>query len=49
MIETFEIYLDDLNDEARERYLEFVDLEEGGNFEYVPICIIEKEKEEDEE
>lgn len=46
-MEQFEIYYNDLHSEAQERYLEFagVSSAEELNHEYIPIAIIEIEKE----
>lgn len=47
---TFEIYFNDLNDEAKARLLEFEGVESDSelNHEYIPLTILEREVEEDE-
>lgn len=47
-MKTFEIMFDDLNEEAQQRFLEFQGLEDpaDGNYEIVPIAIVEFEDEE---
>ncbi len=44
----FEIFFDDLNQDAQKRYLEFMNMEkkEDGNFEICPLAIIEYDTEE---
>ncbi len=44
-MKTFEIMFDDLTEEAQQRFLEFQGLEcvEDGNYEIVPIAIVELE------
>jgi len=41
---TFEVYFDDLCEEAQERYLEFQGVEDPAelNAEFSPICIVER-------
>jgi hypothetical protein len=49
MTQTFEIYLDDLNEEARKRFLKFHDVESGEelNAEFIPIAILEYQEDGD--
>lgn len=44
----FEIYFDDLNSEAQDKYLEWIGIQkaEDGNFEYMPITILDRDDEE---
>ena len=45
-MESFEIFFDDLNDEAKANFLEFFNMKkEDGNFELAPIAIVDMEVE----
>jgi len=46
-MKTFEIYFSDLSEQAKVRFLVFEDIdnEQGGNYEFIPLAIIEREEE----
>jgi hypothetical protein len=47
---TFELYFNDLNDEAKDRLLKFEEVESDSdlNHEYIPLAILERENEDGE-